>query len=192
MIIHDTTSSTPYEVERKRKTYKKHWPILIQVYGQICQYCGEFATHIDHVVPVSYGGSHDFDNLVLSCAQCNLTASDKVFDSFNDKFEYIRKKRRRKGKRTICICSDCLIPYEYRVTSPSLLLCARCYDYDSGKVKWTKRELWVNWLALLNIAGYNVDAYIKLSDIVCAAYDHKVVIKKSVKIQLLSNFMVED
>ena len=40
-----------------------------------CQYCGEpFATSeltFDHVVPVSYGGRKDWENIVTCCVICN-------------------------------------------------------------------------------------------------------------------------
>jgi hypothetical protein len=41
-----------------------------------CQYCGDKAPdvtlHVDHVVPVSLGGSDKPDNLVAACKDCNL------------------------------------------------------------------------------------------------------------------------
>lgn len=44
--------------------------------GHICQYCGEKAPdvtlHVDHVVPVSLGGSDKPDNLVAACKDCNV------------------------------------------------------------------------------------------------------------------------
>lgn len=30
--------------------------------------------HIDHLVPVSQGGSHELDNVVLSCPGCNMSS----------------------------------------------------------------------------------------------------------------------
>lgn len=43
--------------------------------GHICQYCGEKAPdvtlHVDHVVPVSLGGSDKPENLVAACKDCN-------------------------------------------------------------------------------------------------------------------------
>ena len=41
----------------------------------ICQYCGETPGHqfltVDHVVPRSRGGDHDWTNLVTACTRCN-------------------------------------------------------------------------------------------------------------------------
>ena len=47
--------------------------------GFQCKYCGKSALsgydgplHIDHVVPVSDGGSNSESNLITSCAECNM------------------------------------------------------------------------------------------------------------------------
>lgn len=52
-----------------------------------CQYCGKrpkylykpagwdgrtATLHVDHMIPVSRGGSHEIQNLVTACAECNL------------------------------------------------------------------------------------------------------------------------
>lgn len=43
-----------------------------------CQYCGRSAEHIDHVVPLSKGGSCTNDNLALACRECNLRKHDNT------------------------------------------------------------------------------------------------------------------
>ena len=42
--------------------------------GAICRYCGEHAPdgHVDHVVPLSQGGTDGPDNLAWTCPACNL------------------------------------------------------------------------------------------------------------------------
>jgi hypothetical protein len=44
--------------------------------GYVCHYCGASVRgvrfHIDHVVPVSWGGTNDPANLVTACVRCNL------------------------------------------------------------------------------------------------------------------------
>lgn len=44
-----------------------------------CFYCHERLTgyHIDHVVPLSKGGSNGPENIVITCAACNQMKSDK-------------------------------------------------------------------------------------------------------------------
>jgi hypothetical protein len=51
-----------------------------------CVYCGKSRMtdgaqlHLDHVVPVSHGGTFTFDNLVTACAMCNWGKRDAIFD----------------------------------------------------------------------------------------------------------------
>jgi 5-methylcytosine-specific restriction endonuclease McrA len=37
-----------------------------------CPYCGDPASHIDHIVPLSSGGSHTWSNIELICKTCNM------------------------------------------------------------------------------------------------------------------------
>ncbi len=45
-----------------------------------CQYCGatppSIVLHVDHIIPVSDGGSNEIDNLVTSCQPCNSGKSN--------------------------------------------------------------------------------------------------------------------
>ncbi len=45
-----------------------------------CQYCGGHADSIDHVVPRSKGGPHEWDNVVAACRPCNLRKRDRSPD----------------------------------------------------------------------------------------------------------------
>lgn len=58
-----------------------------------CRYCGEKAEHIDHVIPYSKGGPSTMSNLVAACVACNFKASDRLFDSFVAKREWLRDVR---------------------------------------------------------------------------------------------------
>lgn len=46
-----------------------------------CQYCGkqppDVILHVDHIEPVSLGGTNELDNLITSCQDCNLGKSDR-------------------------------------------------------------------------------------------------------------------
>lgn len=45
-----------------------------------CYYCGCKLTkyHVDHVIPLSRGGSNDPSNLVLACPSCNTSKGDRL------------------------------------------------------------------------------------------------------------------
>jgi len=48
-----------------------------------CKMCGvvfqDFSTvTIDHIVPISKGGTNDLGNLQLACSDCNAAKGDKV------------------------------------------------------------------------------------------------------------------
>jgi len=43
-----------------------------------CQYCGDKAETLDHVVPRSRGGLHSWDNVVAACRPCNVHKADRL------------------------------------------------------------------------------------------------------------------
>jgi 5-methylcytosine-specific restriction endonuclease McrA len=45
-----------------------------------CQYCGDLADSIDHVVPRSRGGEHVWENVAAACRPCNLRKRDRTPD----------------------------------------------------------------------------------------------------------------
>ena len=46
--------------------------------GGRCAYCHAPAETIDHVLPRSRGGGHQWDNVVAACARCNHTKGDRT------------------------------------------------------------------------------------------------------------------
>lgn len=51
--------------------------------GYCCQYCGqEDATTVDHIVPISKGGTDEPDNLVAACTRCNYSKNDRIAPFF--------------------------------------------------------------------------------------------------------------
>src|SRR3990170_4226237 len=43
-----------------------------------CQYCGGSAENLDHVVPRSRGGTHEWDNVVAACRPCNTRKGNRT------------------------------------------------------------------------------------------------------------------
>jgi 5-methylcytosine-specific restriction endonuclease McrA len=45
-----------------------------------CVYCGARADTLDHVVPRSRGGHHEWTNVVAACARCNHRKGDRLLN----------------------------------------------------------------------------------------------------------------
>lgn len=43
-----------------------------------CQYCSRRAENLDHVVPRSRGGEHEWENVVACCTRCNTVKRDRL------------------------------------------------------------------------------------------------------------------
>ncbi len=58
---------------------------LYATQGARCYYCSisiEEGYHIEHMAPISKGGSNWIDNICLACVQCNLSKHDKTAEEF--------------------------------------------------------------------------------------------------------------
>ena len=144
---------------RKHLKYRKHWSTLITRYGVLCYYCHEeVSSTIDHVVPYNWDGDDSLENLVPACFWCNAAASDKIFDSVQDKKEYILKKRARRRAHRHCVCSECLLPFAYLEQSPSQFLCPECWDRMHG-TDYSSHLVWQAFLPILELAGFVLEAH---------------------------------
>lgn len=58
------------------------WRSLIAHYGGKCLCCGrdDVALTVDHVIPISKGGSNSIDNIQPLCLSCNSRKFDKIAD----------------------------------------------------------------------------------------------------------------
>ena len=45
-----------------------------------CAYCGNQANTIDHIVPRSRGGRHEWMNVIAACTQCNSKKADSLLE----------------------------------------------------------------------------------------------------------------
>ena len=58
---------------RDQRAYKKQRLKVLHRDNWVCFYCGGDATQADHVVAIIKGGDPmDMDNMVASCAKCNI------------------------------------------------------------------------------------------------------------------------
>ena len=50
-----------------------------------CAYCGQEATTVDHIIPISKGGVDHETNLVAACTTCNYGKKDRDAKQFAEK-----------------------------------------------------------------------------------------------------------
>ena len=56
------------------------WNVICFLFGSRCAYCGQLRhLTMDHVIPVSKGGSSDFGNIVPACQPCNSSKGAGMF-----------------------------------------------------------------------------------------------------------------
>lgn len=89
---------------RKRMTQKFRDELYL-LDSYTCQYCGQCKSPLelrpDHVVPVSKGGQHSFDNIVTACVSCNAKKHDLDVDDFIKRYEITPLERVSKIIRTL-------------------------------------------------------------------------------------------
>lgn len=97
----------------------------------LCVYCNADATCVDHVVPYSWSGCDDDDNLVACCTECNLTAGCMVFEDFKDKQRYILIERNlwkygSRAKSKLSICTECKKSFAPQSPNATKFICGVC------------------------------------------------------------------
>jgi len=83
-----------YREKRKAKRFKILAKDYVRLKRQHCFYCGQDATTVDHLIPISKGGNHSIGNLVAACLSCNSSKHVKFL------FEW-KIQRRKQGKHLI-------------------------------------------------------------------------------------------
>lgn len=72
------TQHSIIESHRKNKIYEKQ--------NGLCAYCGRRRSRkrmtIDHIIPLSKGGTDDMDNLQCTCKMCNYLKEDMMPHEF--------------------------------------------------------------------------------------------------------------
>lgn len=49
----------------------------------LCQYCDRPGNTIDHIVPRSRGGQHEWTNVALACSPCNFKKGDRLLSELD-------------------------------------------------------------------------------------------------------------
>ncbi|WP_317696113.1 HNH endonuclease signature motif containing protein [Xylocopilactobacillus apis] len=81
----DNLAQLGFQVDNLHDLQKIDYTSRMLIYNRYhnrCQYCGRKGFSIDHMKPVSSGGSNDLDNLTLSCRECNKLKRDMPYEWF--------------------------------------------------------------------------------------------------------------
>ena len=72
-------------------------------FDHCCAYCGVSGEdlHIEHVVPISKGGTHALGNIIPACQQCNFSKRDHDAESWYRRQEFYSEVRWRKICRVL-------------------------------------------------------------------------------------------
>lgn len=87
-ISRSNMKNVPLVHERRPRTrtrpprYKIHSSIRVKLLAQPCAYCGDIATEIDHIIPISLGGTNDELNLNPSCSKCNRAKGNRTLEGW--------------------------------------------------------------------------------------------------------------
>lgn len=78
-LTHDRDTRRSHNIRAAGLFDLKAWKKKLSILGHMCQHCGT-KEHIciDHIVPVSKGGSNHIDNLQPLCRSCNSSKKDKI------------------------------------------------------------------------------------------------------------------
>ena len=66
----------------KSAYYQKTRQLVLRRDYNTCHYCGQEANTVDHLIPVSKGGTDDASNMVACCLQCNSSKRDRMTPHF--------------------------------------------------------------------------------------------------------------
>lgn len=89
-------------MSKKRKQYSQaqRARIVAKTYG-MCFYCGVpfelTGFHIEHILPLSRGGTDDPDNLVAACPTCNILKGSMTVEEYRNWLKATNSLKRYKG-----------------------------------------------------------------------------------------------
>ena len=84
------SNSTSTNIQRTRNVSARTRVLVLERDNYTCQMCGRtrydgVKLEVDHIIPVSKGGSDDISNLRTLCFDCNRGKSDKILKNYINK-----------------------------------------------------------------------------------------------------------
>ena len=66
-----------YRLGGSSSRWRKRRALILKMHDYCCAYCGDDANTVDHIIPISKGGTDDPMNLVAACSRCNYAFGNK-------------------------------------------------------------------------------------------------------------------
>jgi len=103
-------SISPTMSERKSVSTRRRFEIFKRD-GFTCQYCGKrppnTILHLDHIIPVSKGGTNQTENLITACIDCNLGKSNILLDNSKESLQHITERKQEAAKQLRAYIKSC-------------------------------------------------------------------------------------
>jgi 5-methylcytosine-specific restriction endonuclease McrA len=58
--------------------WRKRRALILKMHDYLCVYCGDEADTVDHLIPMSKGGTDHPENLVAACRNCNFGFGNRI------------------------------------------------------------------------------------------------------------------
>ena len=100
--------------------YKQLRKAILKRDDYTCAYCGQEATTVDHIIPISKGGVDHESNLTSACATCNYGKKDRDAKTFSEKkyaerFTKIKNKNDMAYRKVISVFNEIKILIKERL-----------------------------------------------------------------------------
>lgn len=96
--------------ERKSISTRRRFEIFKRD-GFTCQYCGQrppnTILHLDHIIPVSKGGTNQTENLITACIDCNLGKSNTLLNNSKESLQHITERKKEAAKQLRAYIKSC-------------------------------------------------------------------------------------
>jgi 5-methylcytosine-specific restriction endonuclease McrA len=71
-----------------------------------CAYCRRSGDTIDHVIPISKGGLHCWENCVACCSKCNTKKADRLLSEMGWTLSFVPMIPKRIGTGRMCLWEE--------------------------------------------------------------------------------------
>lgn len=99
-----------FMAERKSISTRRRFEIFKRD-GFTCQYCGQrppnTILHLDHIIPVSKGGTNQTENLITACIDCNLGKSNTLLNNSKESLQHITERKKEAAKQLRAYIKSC-------------------------------------------------------------------------------------